>query len=174
MSRGYPACQAPGCVTSTVAGYWSPTRFLLPSATQPLHFRLSSREREKGTVLHKQELHTGVSTSFGCRDFLRVVQRFHAAASTCVNIHISQPCPLLDEPQFWGSSQCGDGCLQGCLQEWMFAGMFVCRDGVCRAAEGESSLGCTSEWRAELRAEPIQQDPSGHRIPCNDLKPLFP
>lgn len=145
-----------------------PTSFLLPSATQPLHLRVSPRETEKGTVLRKQELHTGVSTSFGCRDFLRVVQRFHAAA--CVNIDSSQPCPLPDEPQLRGSSQHGDGCLQGCL----FAGMDVCRDDVCRTAEWESSLGYTSEWRAELRAEPVQQDPPGHRIPRNDLKPLFP
>ena len=86
-----------------------PTSFLLSSAT--LTSAAAVPKGEKGTVLHKQELHTGVSTSFGYRDFLRVVQWFRAAVNVCVNVVPHRPV----SPLRWSPAP-GQQPVQGSLQ----------------------------------------------------------
>lgn len=95
---------------------------------------------EKGAVLHKQELHTGVSTSFGYRDFLRVIQWFGAAANICVNMVPYSPVPHALTTRSWAAAGVG-----------IFAGQLK-----------ERALDCTSEQRAELWAKHEQRYPSGY------------
>lgn len=93
-----------------------PTSFLLLSATLTSATAFQSVPKgEKGAVLHKQELHTEVSTSFGYRDFLRVVQRFGAAVNVCVNVvpHSPVPCTLITRS--WAAA--GVGIFAGQLKE---------------------------------------------------------
>lgn len=89
-----------------------PTSFLLPSATltSPTAFQSVSKGG-KEAVLHKQELRTGVSISFGYRDFLRVVQRHHAAVNICINVVPHSPVPPLLTTTSWAAA--GAGTLAG-------------------------------------------------------------
>lgn len=89
-----------------------PTSFLLPSATltSPTAFQNVSKGR-KEAVLHKQELRMGVSTSFGYRDFLRVVQWHHAAVNICINVVPHSPVLPLLTTTSWAAA--GAGTLAG-------------------------------------------------------------
>lgn len=91
-----------------------------------------------------------IRTFFGHRDFLRVFQRFCAAVSVCVNMVPLRP-PLLTTSS-WAAATAG-----------IFGGQLK-----------ERALWTESKWRVKSRAEHVQQDPSGHWIPCNDLKRPFP